>query len=95
LRASAQFPQLLRALHPKVITIEQVKIEQSANEQRIYQQPDRPAPVGVASKHSAVELRRQILNFVFFLSDMEHKRVIEVIAGKGTNAAGSAVRVPT
>ena len=67
------------AFHLKAFTIELIKIEQSANQYSIYGHPHWSAPVGVASKHSAVALCRQILNFVFFVSDMEDKRVIDLL----------------
>src|SRR5580704_616465 len=67
------------AFHLKIVAIELVKIEQAPNEQRIYRHPDRSAPVGVATKHAGVGFGGQILDAVLLLSDLEDKRMIEMI----------------
>src|SRR5277367_2521177 len=78
-----------RAFHLEIITIELVEIDQSANKQDIHRHPNWTAPVGVSAEHSAIGLRRLILNLVFFASDSENKWMIEMNARDGTNPIGA------
>ncbi len=73
------------ALDLEIVAIITVILEQRADDQRVDREPDRAAPVRVSAEHPGVRFGGQVLDFVFLVADIEHVRMIQVIARERAN----------
>src|SRR6516165_11761558 len=58
--------------HPEIIPIIDVILQQSTDDQAVNGHPDGSTPVGIATEHSRVRLRRQIVHPVFLATDAKY-----------------------
>src|SRR5215510_893972 len=77
------------AFHPKRVAVIEIELQQRSDDEGVHRPPDRPAPIGVAAEHTAVRLRRQILDAVFLSPRVEHVWMPFVKFGEREDAVGA------
>ena len=76
-----------------VVAVVAVVLQQRPDDQRVDRHPDRAAPVRVAAEHAAVGLGGQVGDAEFLAADIEHVRMLGVVASTGSGCrAGSGTR---
>jgi hypothetical protein len=78
-----------RALDFEVVAVIRKIVHQGADDQRVDRHPDRPPPIGVAAKHAAVRLRRQIAHSIFLAAHRKDIGMLGVIAGQRADPVGA------
>src|SRR6476620_8619012 len=81
-----EFPGTGGTFHFELVAIVEMEMQQRPDDQGVDGHPDRPTPVRVATEHSGVGFRRQILDTVFFAMDMKEKRMLQMVAGQGADS---------
>ncbi len=66
----------------EVVAVIQVEAQQRPDNERVHRHPDRSPPVGVATEHASVRLRRQVVHSVLLATRMENVRMLLVKLGK-------------
>src|SRR5262249_39508178 len=84
-----QVPRPGWALDLEVVSVICVELEERANQHGVEGRPDRAPPVGIASEHGGVGLRRYVLHFILSALNANAIRMLLVVAGHGSNTIGA------
>src|SRR6516165_227077 len=78
-----------RTLDLEVVAQVGVLVDQGADEHELHRHPDWSAPVGVAPKHPAVRITRDVTDPVLLSANVEDIGVLGVIARQRANSVGA------